>query len=455
MRYSDPKKVLVIAYHYPPDAAVGARRTERFVKNLPQLGWHPHVLTVQTMYYRRLDKEHTAWIDYPCGLTRTRMIHNPGCVYIAAKHAIIRKSKNSLEKAGLKHQPKSKSWWRRVLLSLLLITDDKQGWLPFATITGLQIMRQQKFNCIYSSGPPWTTHLIALMLHTLTKTPWAADFRDPWIPALGKPPFSTSRLSDWIEEKLRQRVLNATNAIIVNTNRAELDLSTRYHGVSHKVTTITNGFDWNEMPVMEPEEKFHRPLVLLHTGNLYPERDPHAFLMAYESLIEDGTIKSGDIQLHFIGTNELDNQQTVEIMNRLIENGYLVRSGPSSHNECLKAMLRADGLLLLSLGSPAQIPAKLFEYLMVSKPILTIADPSGQGSMIVKETQTGIVADRSNIDDMRSSILKMMDIAANRDETFRPDKTKIAKYDFKQLTARLAAILDSISSGCIEGENRS
>src|SRR6266487_2749394 len=40
------KKVLVVAYHYPPSPAVGANRPAKFVRYLPEFGWHPLVLTI-------------------------------------------------------------------------------------------------------------------------------------------------------------------------------------------------------------------------------------------------------------------------------------------------------------------------------------------------------------------------------------------------------------------------
>src|SRR5512132_3440110 len=40
------KKLLVIAYFFPPSGSVGVYRTLKFVKYLPEFGWEPVVLTV-------------------------------------------------------------------------------------------------------------------------------------------------------------------------------------------------------------------------------------------------------------------------------------------------------------------------------------------------------------------------------------------------------------------------
>ncbi|MBE0585718.1 MAG: glycosyl transferase family 1, partial [Desulfofustis sp.] len=46
------KKVLVIAYYFPPLGGSGVQRVLKFVKYLPQFGWQPTVLTIgPTAYY--------------------------------------------------------------------------------------------------------------------------------------------------------------------------------------------------------------------------------------------------------------------------------------------------------------------------------------------------------------------------------------------------------------------
>src|SRR5436309_15016195 len=42
------RKVLLITYHYPPSAAVGAIRPAKFARYLPEFGWQPIVLTIST-----------------------------------------------------------------------------------------------------------------------------------------------------------------------------------------------------------------------------------------------------------------------------------------------------------------------------------------------------------------------------------------------------------------------
>ena len=45
------KRVLIIAYYFPPLGGGGTLRTLKFVKYLSQFGWIPEVLTVKNAHY--------------------------------------------------------------------------------------------------------------------------------------------------------------------------------------------------------------------------------------------------------------------------------------------------------------------------------------------------------------------------------------------------------------------
>ena len=49
------KKVLVLAYYFPPLGMGGVQRVAKFAKYLPLFGWKPLVLTVKDVEYLVLD----------------------------------------------------------------------------------------------------------------------------------------------------------------------------------------------------------------------------------------------------------------------------------------------------------------------------------------------------------------------------------------------------------------
>ena len=46
-----PKKVLIIATHFPPSNLAGIHRSRLFAQHLPSFGWEPIILTVDEKYY--------------------------------------------------------------------------------------------------------------------------------------------------------------------------------------------------------------------------------------------------------------------------------------------------------------------------------------------------------------------------------------------------------------------
>ncbi len=44
------RKVLVIAYYFPPIGGSGTQRPVKFVKYLPQFGWQPYVISTDRPY---------------------------------------------------------------------------------------------------------------------------------------------------------------------------------------------------------------------------------------------------------------------------------------------------------------------------------------------------------------------------------------------------------------------
>ena len=54
---SAPKKVLIIATHFPPSNLAGIHRSRLFAQHLPSFGWTPIILTVDEKYYEEYKQE--------------------------------------------------------------------------------------------------------------------------------------------------------------------------------------------------------------------------------------------------------------------------------------------------------------------------------------------------------------------------------------------------------------
>src|SRR6266849_4551814 len=82
------RKILIVSYHFPPDAAVGGMRPAKFAKYLPQFGWEPIILTVKQRYHRLSDPSKLKDLGLGPRVYRTRMLPQPGRLCLALKSCV-------------------------------------------------------------------------------------------------------------------------------------------------------------------------------------------------------------------------------------------------------------------------------------------------------------------------------------------------------------------------------
>src|SRR5215475_2442519 len=67
------RRILFIAYAYPPCGGAGVQRSAKFVRYLPEHGWLPTVLTVAPSCYGLHDNSQVR--DVPAGVDVVRTLH--------------------------------------------------------------------------------------------------------------------------------------------------------------------------------------------------------------------------------------------------------------------------------------------------------------------------------------------------------------------------------------------
>ena len=100
--------------------------------------------------------------------------------------------------------------------------DAHVGWTWFAVRAGLKAIREQRVTAIYSTAAPFTNHLVAYILHKLTKLPWLLELRDGWYEWNFAIFPDYPRWRHWLERPLeRAAITSASKAILVTDLMAE------------------------------------------------------------------------------------------------------------------------------------------------------------------------------------------------------------------------------------------
>ena len=293
-----------------------------------------------------------------------------------------------------------------------------------------------------TSGPPHTCHLIGLVLHRFTGIPLVADFRDPWVGNAFKPLWSRSACSDRLDVAMESAVVRrARRVVLVSDRHREQILKTYPREDPDKFVTIPNGFD----PVdFRPDEPIERDDVftVAHVGSVYGLRSADSCLLAIARLVDEGQIPASGIRLRFIGT--IDQEERVQSLVAQHALGKVVEfAGPVVYADALRAMRRADLLLLLAQQQPEQIPLKSFEYMGAGPPILAI---TGEGSTadLVRGTGGWVSADEPGA--VASAILECYRRYSTgrrgRDLLEPSARRDVAAFERRNLAKRLVATLE-------------
>ncbi|HKP97236.1 MAG TPA: glycosyltransferase [Fibrobacteria bacterium] len=347
------KRILLVAFHFPPiQGSSGYLRTLKFTRYLPEFGCEPIVLTVRPGAYGAVNPRGLEQIPAGLEVHRSFAFDLPKLLSIRGRHF---------------------SW--------MSIPDRYSPWIPFAVMDGLRLIRKRGIDAIFSTYPIPGAHVIGGMLHRLSGKPWVADFRDPMWDDYSR----QASLSLSVRKAVERRAIERATAVVVATRGMKSMYAARYPGMpAGKTTVILNGFDEEDFAGMEtPPRRNGGPAVLIHAGLLERiDRNPEAFFLAVKSLRDSGKAGPERLRVRLIATG-----QDGEYRKNLEALGIadMVRLEPAiPYGEALSAMAASDVLLLFQGPTcDAQIPAKLYEYMRVGKPILALATESGETGRLV------------------------------------------------------------------------
>ena len=441
------RRILIIAYHFPPDAAVGALRPLKFAKYLPEFGWEPWVLTVRSEYYESLDRSRLNEVACGSRVFPTRMLPHPSTLYKSAKSSYYtatgRRQEFSRKLVEPDAHPDSHGRLgkiRKFLGTLLWIPpDDVLGWLPIAALKGIRLVKAHRITHIYTTNPPHTTHLVGLAIKNLCDVKWVADFRDLW---LFDKPFQT-RTADRIERWMERKVVEKADAVTLTTDRMADKFRATYPTVDpKKFATIWNGYDGEDFQSIRPagdREKF----TLTYLGSFYDERTPEPLLAAVSELVTAGEIPDDALEIELIGNcRYVKGLATDEIAASLGLGSVVKVIDPVPYKRALEYAVSSHLLVLLAPDQPYEIPGKAYEYLASGVGILALTQ-DGATADLIRKTGGGVVVDPKDIGGIKRAVFdRYMTWVAHRSSSPRRPPAQARMYERRELTKRLVSILE-------------
>jgi glycosyltransferase involved in cell wall biosynthesis len=368
---SDFRKVLVIAYYFPPMGLSGVQRTAKFIKYLPKYGWKPTVLTVTPTGYYAVDT------------TLLEEVEKAGTEIVRASSL----DPNRLfKKQGVVRMPSERV---RKLLQFggdaLFIPDTKIGWRAKALKAARELLQREHFDVIFATAPPQTDFLIGEALKREFRIPLVLDYRDAWLDYPFK--YYPTPLHRYLHYRLEKRVLKVADKVVVTIRRVKESILKHYLNLDyHDVIIIPQGYDPEDFEKRASQKHSpRRKMRMTHAGTFYADRNPSVLLHALHNLFRDAPQMRGRLELDLIGNVREEDQALVNklgLQNEVKFLGYL------DHKECTRHLQDSD-VLWLVLDNDYQSPGKLYEYLGTRKPILgSLHD--GSMKQLILESGSGV-----------------------------------------------------------------
>ena len=418
------RNVLIISFFF--NQTVAAVRLRGLAKYLPEFGWNPVILTVETstISEKKIEIFETPYEDTFI-LWKKRIGLPLHKTWKEQYNIPTYKEKNTLLDTLV-------NFWEEIFTW----PDPTIDWSVSAIEKGDELLKERHFDAIISSISPITSHIIAKELVKRKKIPWIADFRDLWTQ---NHYYKYSGIRRIFEKRLELDTLSSANALTTVSQPFSEKLQA-FHK-NKKVYTITNGYDPEQV---NPKIPLTKKFSITYTGKIYKGRqDPEPLFRVLKALIDEKNLDPATIEVNFFGYHE--SWITNEIKKYHMEN--IVRlHGQISQEESVQKQRESQVLLLLTWNDPHEkgvYTAKIFEYLAAGRPILALGLPGSVVTDLLNQTHAGVNV--SSDAEIKEQILSVyQEYEKNGFVSYSGVPIEIEKYSHREMARKFAEVLEEI-----------
>ncbi|MCZ4409295.1 hypothetical protein O3Q51_10760 [Cryomorphaceae bacterium 1068] len=394
------KRILIVAYSFPPQGGIGGRRWAKFAKQFRRSGIEVEVISADMP--AETDSSWTADVD---GIPVFRF-------------------KTSFP-ASLKMQPArliDKVRYRMALRKMVLKTKGTpydRAALDQLAFRSLFSQRMEKFNpdVIIATGAPFDLlYFAAIEMENHPDVLSLADLRDPWVngSAFGYSALSNERLE--IEKEKEAKVVDTFDLVTMPWPQNIEELQQRHPDQAKKLSVLPHFFDDDDL---KSKGEVENPPDLIYGGAIYEGLEPalaelSAFAKAKELKIE---IRTGSL------------------VDSSIQNEFFKALPPLSSKEFFTRVKASKySLLFLPEGKRYGL-TKLYELAACQKPILAIGKPSNLSELIENKSLGQFIHE----DRLTKELMKAID----QSKEIEPNQDWVNSHSLSKITADLTDLLKS------------
>ncbi len=439
----DRKKLLIIAYLFPPAGGVGVQRALSFAKYLPQCGFEVHVLSALNPVVPTSDPELLKQLPPSVKLHRAFTPELPyGVRQMFWKLMGGGANKNQTEaEPAIAAPQRARNGLKGSLRNRLrqfFSPDPEVVWVPFARRRAEQIIARHGIGTVLVTAPPFSSLLIgAALKRRFPGMKLISDFRDEWFN------FTLAVFDYHNDDSILRRArqierdcVETSDLVVSVVPRIVQQMRDRYpEQPESRFACIPNGYDPELFADFRPRPHGGNRIVVTFVGTVYGPSTPAHYLDALDSLPEEIRRR---FETRFVGRITADQQAIVN--GRKSEVRLL---GPLPYREALRKMEETD-FLMITMLDPLCVTGKLLEYLATGKPILAIGPEGGEVCRMIEKFKGGWAADPGKPEAIREMLIRAQEMA-DSGSGFHPDREAFKAYERSQLSADLGRRIAALS----------
>jgi glycosyltransferase involved in cell wall biosynthesis len=366
-------RVVFLAYYFPPLIGIASERAASLSRHLLNLGWEPTVITTRRGFYHRAAA--SGEFEFPVirtpSLELSRLLRR---AYVGARHDLRSVPTTTVRAVEAGRFGRVA---RRLVRDFAYVPDAQVGWIPFAAAAAARAVGgASPHGVLFSTSVPYSSHLAAMAASRRSGAGWVAEFRDPWSTSI--PPARTVHpLRQRIDWSLEDRIVRNADHVIVTSEATRLQYLESHASLPpERISVVTNGFE--PIPAGEPPASDEQ-MTILYAGTVATGEDLAPLLAVLDQV---HARRPGCFRLRVLGPPEPWRPRA----DSTPERPWLKLDGIVTPESAREAMANSSALLLAQ-TSPAYrtvIPGKVFEYVGVRRPVISIAPPASEMSAIIR-----------------------------------------------------------------------
>lgn len=431
------KKILLINYYWPPSGGSAVQRWLDITRYFDQLGIESHVITID-------DKIATfPFTDYML-LERiavsTKVYRTNSAELFFLYDKFLGKKKGKDQSSDPKEKKGFLNSVARFVRGNFLLPDPRLGWNKFAYKQAEILLGQHQFDAVFTAGPPQSTHLVGLKIKKkFPGVQWIADFHDYWTDNFNLKSFYRTRLATNIDRAFERKVLRKADFVMTHCRSSKSLLARRMGGDAEKILVHTMGYNGDLFSDKSYKGKPQEAFTIAYTGILLANYSPYGFLNALKRLCE----VYPDVILRFKLAGHIYEDFWQEIESSQLEENFEFL-GYVTQSESIELLKESSVVLLLNPRVPNNeriVPGKIYEYLAVEKPILSISNKGSENEWLVQEAQAGRNFEYDDVSGIFNFLDSQVKIWLEKRNVDLVASDKYLKYERKNEVSQLVKII--------------